>query len=104
MPNNSLEPTRPAAATRVHASVEALGGRLISRPLGALLPSRLTPFPRRIARARQNRRQRLPRTPWSGPLALLCAERQVLRTEARHDLACRLVGAFADPRCSRHPP
>ena len=35
-PNNSMEPTRPAAANRVHASIEELAGRLISRPLGGL--------------------------------------------------------------------
>jgi hypothetical protein len=33
-PNNSMEPTRPAAANRVRASIEELAGRLISRPLG----------------------------------------------------------------------
>jgi len=34
LPNNSMEPTRPAAAKRVHASIEELAGRLISRPFG----------------------------------------------------------------------
>jgi Holliday junction resolvase-like predicted endonuclease len=29
-----MEPTRPAAANQVHASIEELAGRLISRPLG----------------------------------------------------------------------
>ena len=33
--NNSMEPTRPAAAKRVHASTEELAGRLVSRPLCA---------------------------------------------------------------------
>jgi len=34
-PNNSMEPTRPAAANRISDIIEALAGRLISRPLGA---------------------------------------------------------------------
>src|SRR3990172_9577551 len=33
-PNNSMEPTRPAAANRVYDRFEELAGRLISRPLG----------------------------------------------------------------------
>jgi hypothetical protein len=33
-PNNSMEPTRPAAANRVYDRFQALAGRLISRPLG----------------------------------------------------------------------
>jgi hypothetical protein len=33
-PNNSMEPTRPAAARRIPATIEAPAGRLISRPLG----------------------------------------------------------------------
>ena len=36
-PNNSMEPTRPAAANRVQDGFEALAGRLISRPLGRCL-------------------------------------------------------------------
>jgi len=34
MPNNSMEPTRPAAANRVYDRFQELAGRLISRPLG----------------------------------------------------------------------
>src|SRR3989304_3966270 len=33
-PNNSMEPTRPAAANRVYDRFEELAGRVISRPLG----------------------------------------------------------------------
>jgi len=33
-PNNSMEPTRPAAANRVKDRFQELAGRLISRPLG----------------------------------------------------------------------
>ena len=34
--NNSMEPTRPAAAKRVYDGFEELAGRLISGPLGVV--------------------------------------------------------------------
>jgi hypothetical protein len=41
-PNNSLEPTRPAAAKRVYDRFQGLAGRLISKPLGGAIDAVVT--------------------------------------------------------------
>jgi hypothetical protein len=53
-----MEPTRPAAANRVRATIEELAGRLISRPLGRdgeqfMNPVRSVAFHNEIALAKE---------------------------------------------------